>query len=1184
VQTTLLSIAIALILALLAALFGPHVIRWNDHRAFFEAEASRLVGIKVLVGGDIDAALLPFPSVTLRAIAIGPAGEGSRMRARSLRIELALGSLMRGELRAVEMRLVAPQFNIGLDSQGQIDWPPLALANETLSIDRLTIEDGRATLTDVTSKSRLELDQLWFSGQVRSLVGPISGKGEFVTGGGLYGYDISAGRAGEDGTRLKFSLKTDERPLTLEGEGLLAFEAAKPRFDGTLMLWRPAGAVLASGKAVVFEPWRLTSKVKGNVSGATLDEVAFQYGPEERAVALAGSGEFKFGTQPQLQGMLSARQVDLDRLLATPDTPRRLPLAAVQAFGEMIGGALRPSWPVKLALSVDTMTLGGAPVQNVATDLRSDGSTWTLDRLEFRTPGFTQVKVDGRLYPLGKGLGFAGGASVDSNDPKSLVAWLAGQTTTAAQYKPWRAKGDVTLRADRIAVENLRTEIERGVVEGSVSYTWPANDRPARLDGQLRTAELDLDGVIGFGESALSGLGLERPGEVTLAMEIGRAKIAGFDARTIAARLKLDAGGLAIERLSIGDLGDTAFTATGRIQTQSSPSGSITVNLDSRDLSGIQALSERFVPALAAPLRRIAARQKTATLQASVSMESSGVDGASGKIGLTGKVGAVRVNVSASATGKRDAFVLTDLGALAGADVRIDGRFESDGTGPLLGLIGLDRVVAADSKPARLDVSANGPLGRELRLEAKLAAGPIDAGGKGTLRFASDQPATLDFDQFAGMIGGNNVKGRWALRFEDVVGIDGSIEAESLDAPAVVAAAIGVPLRSGAGATGWSPDPIAWSATGLNGRIAFKAQRAVFAPWLVAQGLSGAVRFNGSEILFEDIAGELGKGRLDGRLTVANGAAGLTAKLRLGLAGAELGSIFPSTDRPVTSGRLALQTEIEGVGRSPAAFIGSLTGFGNVTLEQARLVGLNPEVFGAVTRAVELGIPTEGNRIREFIGGALDNAGLPVAKASAALSIGAGQARLRDIVIKADGADLQANVNVDLSNAMLDALLTLNAPPSAPGGVRPAVLVALQGTLPAPKRSLDINLLTTWLTLRAVEQQSKQIEAMERAAREAAAAAAAAAPPPPKAVEPPELPAAAPSLAPEAAPTPPASAPNAAGGVSGEMAAPPLPPPVTVLPKPRAAPRAETAAPRAESVAPAPARAPAAPPLLGSEN
>jgi large subunit ribosomal protein L24 len=327
-------------------------------------------------------------------------------------------------------------------------------------------------------------------------------------------------------------------------------------------------------------------------------------------------------------------------------------------------------------------------------------------------------------------------------------------------------------------------------------------------------------------------------------------------------------------------------------------------------------------------------------------------------------------------------------------------------------------------------------------------------------------------------------------------------------------------------------------------------------------------------VVFEDIAGDLGKGRLDGRLTVANGAAGLTARLRLGLADAELGAIFPSTERPATSGRLALQTEIEGVGRSPAAFMGSLTGIGTVTLERARLVGLNPEVFVAVKRAIELGIPTEDNRIREFVGGALDNAGLPVAKASAALSINAGQARLRDIVIKSDGADLQAIVNVDLADAMLDALLTLNAPPSATGAARPAVMVALKGTLPAPKRTVDINLLTSWLTLRAVERQSRQIEAMERAAREAAAAAAAA-PPAPKAAEPAELPPAAPSLVPERGVSSPA--PNAA---SGEVQVPALPPPVAIpaAPKPRAAPRAESVAP-----ASAPVRTPA-PPLLGSQN
>jgi large subunit ribosomal protein L24 len=411
----------------------------------------------------------------------------------------------------------------------------------------------------------------------------------------------------------------------------------------------------------------------------------------------------------------------------------------------------------------------------------------------------------------------------------------------------------------------------------------------------------------------------------------------------------------------------------------------------------------------------------------------------------------------------------------------------------------------------------------------------------------------LDFSEFAGVVGGHKMQGRGALRFEDIPRIEGSVEADSLDASTVIASAIGLPVRRGASGTGWSTEPLVWSPTGLNGRVEFKVQSATLAPWLVARDLRGTARMSGSEVVFENVAGEVGKGRLESRLSVSNDAAGLMARLRVGLAGAELGAFIAGTDRPATAGRLTLQAELEGNGRSPAAFIGSLTGFGNLTLEQAQLVGLNPNVFGAVTRAVELGIPTEGKRIREFVTGALDNAGLPVTKASAAISINAGQARLRDIVIRADGADLQAIVNVDLADAMLDALFTLNPPPQAPGAAQPAVLVALKGALPAPKRTVDADLLTTWLTLRAVEQQAKQIEAMERVAREAAAAAAASIPKP---AEPP----AAPSAVPDAAPVTPA--PDASA-ISGNAQAPVLPPPVVIpaVPKPRAAPRADNAAP-----------------------
>ena len=142
---------------------------------------------------------------------------------------------------------------------------------------------------------------------------------------------------------------------------------------------RPAGSVKASGKAMVHEPWKLTSKVKANAQSALLEQIEFQYGPEQRAAKLDGAAEIKFGERPRLQGALSARQIDLDRLIATSDAPRRLPAAATQAFAELFSGMMRPSIPVSLTVSIDAVTLGGAVLQAFGSDCdpmaRHGGST-----------------------------------------------------------------------------------------------------------------------------------------------------------------------------------------------------------------------------------------------------------------------------------------------------------------------------------------------------------------------------------------------------------------------------------------------------------------------------------------------------------------------------------------------------------------------------------------------------------------------------------------------------------------------------------------------------------------------------------------------------------------------------------------------------------------------------------------
>jgi len=182
-QTTLLGLAIAIILALVAALVGPLLLDWGSHRTLFEAEASRLIGVKVRVTGDIDARLLPSPRLMLHDIQIGDGSE--TIRARSLGVEFALGSLMRGEWRAAELHLVGPQARLGLDSSGRLQAPNLAMTfkPDELSIDRLSIEDGTVVLADAASGTSLTLGRVWFNGEARSLVGPVKGEGAVTVAG-----------------------------------------------------------------------------------------------------------------------------------------------------------------------------------------------------------------------------------------------------------------------------------------------------------------------------------------------------------------------------------------------------------------------------------------------------------------------------------------------------------------------------------------------------------------------------------------------------------------------------------------------------------------------------------------------------------------------------------------------------------------------------------------------------------------------------------------------------------------------------------------------------------------------------------------------------------------------------------------------------------------------------------------
>jgi uncharacterized protein involved in outer membrane biogenesis len=1111
-QTTLLGLAIAIILALVAALVGPLLIDWGGYRAAFEAEASHLIGLDVRVAGNIDARLLPSPQLTLHDIEIGRGG-ADELRARSLDIEFALGPLMRGEWRAAELRLVGPQLRVGLDASGDVQAPSLAVGfnPDALAIDRLNIQDGKLTLTDAANGASVTLDKLWFNGEARSLLGPLNGEGATSVGGDLYPFRITVGRYGVDG-KLKLHVNVDPvgYPLSIEVGGVLALAGGKPNFEGSLNLTRPV-AIASRGTDKVSQPWHVSGKVKVTAASALMQKFEFDYGPQDGGLKLTGVADFKFGKRPRFDGVLSGRQIDLDRVLGG-EGAQAPPAAAIGKLAHLAGGVFRPAIPIQIGIGIDQVTLGGDTVQNLRGDISTGAQGWNLDRFEFRAPGFTQVRVSGHLAISDDRVAFTGPAEIKANDPKALAAWLEGRGgAKTGDLKPLSLRGQLTLASDRIAVERLNAEFERKTVTGRFAYAFAAGTRPARLDAALHAPVLDIDTALGFGKALLAGSHIERPHDMTIAADIGHATIAGFDARDLSARLKVDADGLQIDKLSVADLGGGAFSASGRIDTASSPpQGSIRVDLDALDMAPVMALLARIAPKTAQALQRGASAMAPAKLNATLTMEGTSPT-AHAKFAVDGSLGKARIAFN----GETNA----DLMTFKAGDMHLAGKLTADDGKALVTMLGLDSVVAVAAGPGALTLDANGPLRGDWHVDGKLSAGGLAANASGIARPFGDHPSVVlraaivradaaplrrtaggalpvafsgrialagkdvSLSDIEARIAGATLRGKLRFTLATPHRLRGDIEADHVDGAGVVAAAIGMPPpaeRKGA-AWNWSSEPFGAGVFGdFAGKVTVKAQRFDLLPQLTAREFSTTFRFDKNAFIFDAISGDLAGGRLKARLSFNSTFDGLNTRAEVKLLGVDATALLASGARPAVTGTLDLSGELEGSGLSPVALIGSLSGSGKFTLSDAQLAGLDPRAFDAVTHAVDQGLAIDAVRISDVIDKALQSGRLSVQHAEGTLAVSAGQVRLNKFSADSPDAQLSLAGNLDLTDGSIDARLVLSGS-NEQTGARPDIFMALKGPVTAPAHNIDVAALTGWLTLRAVENQAKQLREIERA-------------------------------------------------------------------------------------------------------
>ena len=1223
-QTTLLGLAIAFIIALVAALIGPYFVDWNQFRPQFEAEATQVIGAPVRVAGELEARLLPSPTLRLRSVVVGGANDLGKVRADKLDVEFSLGSLMRGQWRATELTIGGMALDLGLDPKGAIDWPAGngKFNLGSLAIDKLHLT-GRAALHDALSRRTLELNDNAFSGDVRSLAGSLRGDGSFTVSGARYPFRVSSGQSPDgDGVRLHVAVESSQRPVSADLDGLLNFEGRSPRFEGAITWAATAGAKGDKG-AEASPPWRVSAKIKADHAAAKLDQIEASYGAEDAALKLAGTGDISFGASPLFHVALSARQLDADRFAAREIAPaangtraggtkpgdgKDNATEAVRVLPALRGlMATLPASPIpaKIELTTEQIVLGGRSLQNLDAELRTDTQSWTIDRLDVRAPGSTHVALSGRAPDVTSGH-FKGALSIESSDPDALVMWLQGRSEASLHSQnSFRLNGDVDIAGNSFAIENVKCELDSGAVTGRIAFTHdPANG--IALDAALKAERLDLDSANAFARGILGPQG-DWPERARLSLEINHAISAGQDLHPFAAKLGYDPKTWTLESLKIGEATGLMLEGRGAFD-RADATGKLVLDSSAASLSQIAGAVAPLWPQLATRLNtmKLSPGPAHVKLALAIGKESGRADRTSAQASID--LDAPRFKGSLTITAKPGSASLrdADLDKLMHGEVTLDTSISSDQGASLLTLLGLDGVIAARDGPGKLHGSISGAWGTPLRIKLDLTGAGLEAEAQGTAdpfksmdlkavqanltlkgrvlnlaplfdlkpsdRLAQDVSLTsrialangkATFDDIDGTMAGSRLRGRLAMTLDGERRVEGELGLDALD--------IGPALSLVTGAAGRDASEPFGSGFVKNwrGQIAFQALRGVLPGGGELRPLSGTVKGDGQSLVVENLKGGIGGGEASGSLEARQTAGGLSLHARLALSGVD-GSALHYRTLAVPAGRTSAQMTLASEGRSASALIGAISGSGTVTLEAARIRGLDPRAFDVAIRTSDAGQPTDDQRLRKIVEPALSGGALLVSSAQIPFTIRDGRLRVGATALEAEGVRAIISGGYDIPADQADIRATLAAPGAGPGQASPPeIQIFAAGPPDALDRTVDVAALSSWLAVRAIDRETRRLDSIERGeATPASIAPQPGSPPdatssaPPSAEAPrapsptarPRVGAPRPPAVPPVANSPAAPAPgNQPVSQQAQQVPPPLPPPIEVRPAPRPA-------------------------------
>jgi AsmA family/AsmA-like C-terminal region len=1154
VRYVLTIVAVALVAVMSIALIAPYLIDWSTQRGEIEARLSAITGADVSLSGPVELRVLPTPYLALgEGLISAPGPDGAKLSFASARLELALVKLASGQIRFSDIRLEAPVLTLTRGPDGALKLPPVQMAGlHSTGFDRLRMADGRVKI--VGAGAGTEISGVEIDAAAPSLDGPARLNGQF---------------SGPDNAAVAFSLASEKpgpegTPLRLEVNGGPSWPAAQ--FDGALQ-GDPAagiGGLRFAGSATFIgtgpgedapTPWRVAGPMTVDLNQATLRKGEFRLGPEERGIRADGDASVVFGSPARISVTLRAKQVNVDSFMRRKGEDGVAPARAVSLITRIIAAALQgreSQAAIDAQVLAQPIILGAQTLPDASLTLKAAPGAPLSLALNLGLPGQSRLRADGDLA-TGAEAKFRGDIAFVSADFALLREWAtlgappaAAKIAAFADALPYRGasiSGAVEASPTGFSGRNLKLVLDRSTLTGALAFKGADGGQPSRLDVDLSSDSLDVDGL-----PSLTSANLFDDLDVALSLRAGSLHIARIgeaqiDSGSLAVNVAKSGPNVTLKRLSVAGLDGASFDVEGAIGPDSTAA---TGHLRADRLHDFAVLVSRVAPgdwsrmlvARAGELSPAAftfgahggatdnggvpavdslrangsagetqfsvtldPRPNDAGRALTISLDSPNSGALLRQLGVhTPTSGGGRAHIALNANGSWEkGYDVDATSQLAGADLAWRGRF----------------LPAAESDDAKLFGSAKAKSPNLAPLAIALGLAPANGGALGPADIGFDATLRGDrwgFSRLAATIAGVKASGDLTYqpvkpleavpeasadiaRAQEAIGsgaapanpppaeIEGQLTVERMPLGGALALALGPP-QSGRPGARWSdvrfaPVPL----RPPSAAVKLKVGTLDLADALTARDFATTLRFDKGRLDLDDLAMRIAGGGASGHATLRRDADNVTLTGALALDSIAL-------DRTGFSGRIGGALDFASTGRSPAALINGLAGSGTVSFAGAALARSDPTALDrVVAKAQTPDAPLDETNIAFAFSNELNRAPLAIPDGSAPLSLSAGIMKIGPIQMPEGQGGEALSADLDLRTLTTQARFTLTASASDLkfwSGSPPSAAVTIDNALEAPKRQIDISALSAALAAQAIARETDRISTMEADIRERA--------------------------------------------------------------------------------------------------